>query len=124
MMLVDPAGNSLLRFTTRTSAGAALLADAMGSGADAGDIVIGSLVFERWINLGTLGNYARASRMKSASGRRMQRVRNRPGNRLQTAMPAAVNARNRFQQSARVRIERISKQLRGWRLFHDARRVK
>src|SRR5580692_8087916 len=124
MMLVDPAGNSLLKFTTRTSAGAVLPADAMGSGADAGDIMIGSLVFERWIDLGTLRNCARASRMKSATGRRMQRARNRTRDRLQTAMPAAVDAGNRFEQSARVRVERISKQLPSRRLFHHARRVK
>jgi len=54
----------------------------------------------------------------------MQRARNRAGNRLQTAMPAAVDAGNRFEQSARVRVERISKQLGGRRLFHHPRRVK
>src|ERR1700735_67070 len=123
MMLVDPAGNSLLRFTTRTSAGEALPADAMGLGADAGDIVIGSLVFERWIDLGAFLNCARASRMKSASGRWIQRARNRAGNRLQAMVPGAVDAGNRFEQAARVRIERISKQLRTRRLLHHARRV-
>ena len=39
-------------------------------------------------------------------------------------MPVAVDAGNRFEQSARVRVERISKQLRRRRLLHHARRVK
>jgi len=38
-------------------------------------------------------------------------------------VPAAVDARDRFEQSARVRIEWISKQLRTRRLLHHARRV-
>ena len=39
-------------------------------------------------------------------------------------VPGAVDAGNRFEQAARVRIERISKQLRSRRLLHHARRVK
>src|SRR6202030_1784332 len=61
--------------------------------------------------------------MESATGRWIQRARNRTGNRLQAMVPRAVDARNRFEQSARVRIERISKQLRTRRLLHHPRRV-
>src|ERR1700689_1595852 len=126
MRPVDPAGNSLLRFTTRTS-GAPVAAVFTGiaaeSGADAGDIMVGAFVFERRFAGGALRNCARAARMKSASGRWIQRARNRAGNRLQAMAAVAVDARNRFEQSARVRVERVSKQLRTRRLFHHARRV-
>src|SRR5208337_4335571 len=125
---VDPAGNSLLRCTVRTSGPADAVAavfplNAAGLGADAGDIVVWTPVLERRLRRGALRNCERASRMKSAAGRWIQRARNRTGNRLQAAMAAAVHAGNRFEQSAGVRVERISKQLRTRRLLHHARRV-
>src|SRR5271154_6899005 len=125
MMPVDPAGNSLLRCSTRTKAAPGAVAGVLpigvaGLGADAGDIVVRTLVFERRLGLGAFWNGAGASRMKSASGRRIECARNRARNRLQAMVPVAVDAGNRFEQAARVRVERISEQLRGGRLLHHA----
>src|ERR1700735_800083 len=128
MIPVDPTGNSLLRFTARTRAAPGAVAGVVpfgvaGLGADAGDIVIRALVFERRLGVGAFWNGAGASRMKSASGRRIECARNRARNRLQAMVTVAVDARNRFEQAARVGVERISEQLRGRRLLHYARRV-
>ena len=66
---------------------------------------------------------ARTPRMKRASRRRMKRVGDGSRDRAQAVMTMAVGPGNRFEQAARVRIERISKQLRTRRLLHHARRV-
>src|SRR5260370_22749022 len=112
MIPVVPAGNSLLRFSTRTSGapapGACVVVDVLRLDADAGDIVIRSLCFEWRIDRRAVGNCARASRMKSASGGRIQGARNRTGNRAQTTMGGAVDAGDRFGQSLRVRVQRIA----------------
>src|ERR1039458_3219681 len=94
---VEPAGNSLLRCSTRTSGAPDAVAAVLpmgkpGLGADAGDIMVWAPVLERRLCLGAFGNYARASRVKSAAGRWIQRVWNRAGNRLQAAVPAAVHS--------------------------------
>src|SRR6202522_805244 len=99
MMPVDPAANSLLRFTTRTSGApdavaTALPVGAAGLGANAGDIVVWPLSFERRFGVGALRNRATASRMKSAAGRRIQRARNRTRDRLHTMVTAGGDARD------------------------------
>src|SRR5580704_88412 len=128
MIPVDPTGNSLLRFTARTKAAPGAVAAVLpfgiaGLGADAGDIVIRALVFERRLGLGAFGNGAGASRMKSASRGWIECARNRARNRLQPMVTVAIDAGNRFEQAARVRVERISEQLRGRRLLHHSCRV-
>src|SRR5260370_34784834 len=113
MILVDPAGNSLLRRSMRTigapDAGAAVLpVGGAGLGADAGDIMVWSFVLERRGSRGALGNNARASRVKTAARPRGQRVPKRTGNRLQRAVPAALDSGNRFREAARLPGGRVS----------------
>src|SRR5580704_6225818 len=85
--------------------------------------MVRSLLLQRRIYLTAVGNRHRTARMKSASRRRIERARNRSRNRLQAPMPRAVDAGNRFEQAARVGVERRLKELRAWRLLHHARGV-
>src|SRR5258708_15771056 len=94
----DPAANSLVRFSVRTNALAAAVAALWTAlDTDAGDILMWSLLLQRRIYFSAVRNHHRTSRIKSASGWRIHRVRNRSGNCLQAMAPVALNSRNRFE---------------------------
>src|SRR5208282_3403573 len=127
----EPAGNSLLRFSVRISGrapAAALAARCNSAGAgeldpDTGDIMVWSLGFERRLDPRAVVDLERASRMEPASARRISRAGDRARYRLQARAFYSAGARNRRQQPARVRIERVAEQLGRVRLLHYARGV-
>ncbi len=85
--------------------------------------MVWSLGFERRIDPRAVVDLERASRMEPASTRRISRAWDRARYRLQARAFYSAGARNRRQQPARVRIERIAEQLGRVRLLHHARGV-
>src|SRR5579863_626676 len=127
-----PAGNSLLTPThcTRFSAvdDAAVsdgegCAERLASDSDAGGIVVRGLALERWIDGGAVRDRDRASRMKAASAGRRGGVRNRTCDGGKAVRLTPVDPRNRGEQAARVRVERIGEELRSGGPLHHARRI-
>src|SRR5580658_2664780 len=119
-----PAANSFVTLSVRTSASATATEFCAALDTDTGDLMIGPLLLQRRIYLGAIGNRHRTPRMKSAPRRRIERARNSACDRLQAPPPDALDAGNRFEQAARVGIERILKQRIARRLLHHPRGVK
>src|SRR5208283_460022 len=107
----DPAANAFETFSVRTSEPAAATA-ALGTAldTDASDMMIRSLLLQRRIYLSAVEYRHRAARMKSTSRWRIERARNRAGNRLQAMVPGPIDAGNRIEQPFGVRIERLLKE--------------
>src|SRR5437879_10179911 len=95
---VEPAANSLLRFSVRTSAPPAAAEGAwIGElDTDAGGIVVVHLLLKRRINVSAIGDRDRTSWMESASGRWVQRVRNSSRYRVQTLSRCIIAYQERY----------------------------
>src|SRR5579885_2695066 len=115
-----PAGNSLMSSCACTNGRVAAVSDSAGLellDTDTGGIMVGAFGLQGRIDARAILDRDWAARIETAPGRRIRRIGNRAGNRLQPPVPQPARPRNRLQQRARVGVERIGEQLAGRRLF-------